>query len=346
MDNKLKQDIKSNCDLSDAHYWGYFSICGLLLRYRDLYRSEKGLKAWAPIDRSDITAWIEAKEAQWPGLEDRQFQNLTIDGRTYGPFEVTAINAALAPAGLVYGAGYGMYMKPTFFLADLKSTRQMGGLTILTSGTELVRDLLTSPAMLQENNVFVRLEPLMMLLHFKFGELNTKSDPLLEEAFSHFGFGERQLMDDIFEKRLQTLAESYAEIILAHEVGEHRESVPEWKDILTAAGDRRNEHYLRAVKDLLADTSEAGPIRKIVETKDRGSLGLWTAMMEGFPKVMFPEIRHAVREFRHYGNWDVIEKTRAEGYERFRAEREKVLTLFRESGEDGFAKRLRETLKG
>ena len=39
MDSKLLDDIKYNCDVSDAQFWGYFSICGLLMRYRDLFRS-------------------------------------------------------------------------------------------------------------------------------------------------------------------------------------------------------------------------------------------------------------------------------------------------------------------
>ena len=112
----------------------------------------------------------------------------------------------------------------------------------------------------------------------------------------------------------------------------------------TAAGDRKNEHYLRAIKDLLADTSEVGPLRKIIETNDRGALGLWTALMEGFPKVMFPEIRQAVKEFRENGNWDVIEKTRKAGYERFRLKRERVLELFRKSGKDAFAGKLRQAV--
>jgi hypothetical protein len=340
----LKDDIKFNCDLSDALYWGYFSICGLLLRYRDLYRSEKGLKAWSNISRADIADWIAAKEAQWPDLEERQFRDLTIEGKTYGPFDVEAVNSVLAPQGLVYGAGYSMYMKPTFFLAELRSTKQVDGLTVMISGNELVRDLLTSPAMLQGSSVFLRLEPLMMLLHFKFGELHTKDDPLLAEAFSHYGFGQRQLVDETFEQKLNALAEGYAEIIISHEVGEHREGVPEWKDILAAAGDRKNEHYLRAVKDLLADTSEAGPLRRILETKDRGALGLWTALMEGFPRAMFPEIREAVREFRRHEDWELIEKTRKAGYERFRLERDRVLELFRESGKEGFAERLKTNL--
>ncbi len=343
MEESLKKDIKFNCDLSDALYWGYFSICGLLLRYRDLYRSEKGLKAWTNISRTDIAAWIEAKEARWPELEDEQLRNLTIDGRSYGPFEVEAVNTALAPRGLVYGAGYGMYMKPSFFLAELRSTRHGDGLTIITSGNELVRDLLTSPAMLQGNCVFLRIEPLMMLLHFKFGELHTKDDPLLAEAFSHYGFG-RQIVDATFEQKLLALAEGYAEIVISHEVGEHREGAPQWKDALTAAGDRKNEHYLRAVKDLVADTSDAGPLRRIIEARDRGSLGLWTALMDGFPRALFPEIREAVREFRRHEDWDLIEKTRKAGYERFRLEREHVLTLFRECGKDEFPKRLKEIM--
>jgi hypothetical protein len=156
MEDTLKEDIKFNCDLSDALFWGYFSICGLLLRYRDLYRSEKGLKAWANISRTDIAAWIAAKEARWPELEDQQFRDLTVESRTYGPFEVEALNRALAPKGLVYGAGYSMYMKPSFFLAEMHSTRQVDGLTVMTSSRELVRDLLTSPAMLQGNSVFLR----------------------------------------------------------------------------------------------------------------------------------------------------------------------------------------------
>jgi hypothetical protein len=344
MEDMLKEDIKFNCDLSDALFWGYFSICGLLLRYRDLYRSEKGLKAWANISRTDIAAWIAAKEARWPELEDQQFRDLSVEGRAYGPFEVEALNEALAPRGLVYGAGYSMYMKPSFFLAELHATRQVDGLTVLTAGKELVRDLLTSPAMLQGKSVFLRLEPLMMLLHFKFGELPTKDDPLLAEAFAHYGFGHRQLVDETFEQKLQALTEGYAEIIVSHEVGEHRETAPEWKDILTAAGDRKNEHYLRAIKDLLADTSESGPIRRIIETKDRGSLGLWTALLEGFPRALFPEIREAVRDFRINGDWDLIEKTRKAGYERFLLERERVLALFRTNGKDEFPKRLRDTI--
>jgi hypothetical protein len=345
MESTLKKDIKFNCDVSDAQYWGYFSICGLLLRYRDLYRSEQGLKPWTDISRADIAAWIEAKEARWPELEQMEFLDLTIGEKSYHAFDVEGVNRALEPQGLVYGAGYGMYMKPTFFLAELRSSREITGLTVRTSSLELVRDLFTAPAMLQGDSVFLRLEPLRVLLHFKFSELNTRRNSALEDAFNRYGFRHRQLMDETFERRLEELAEQYAEIILHHEIAEQRESVPDWKEILTAAGDRKNEHYLRALKDLIADTSEAGPLKRIIETRDRAALGLSLALTEGFHRVLFPGLGAAYAEFINNGDWGVIERTRKEGHCRFLSERERVVQLYRSStGNEDFSSRLKKTI--
>lgn len=344
MDNSLKEDIKFNCDVSDAKYWGFFSICGLLLRYRDLYRSEKNLKSWTNISREDIAQWIDQKESRWPELEQQEFRELTIGGKAYRPFDVSKINRALEPQGLVYGAGYGMFMKPTFFLAELKSTKEIEGLTVHASGIEYVRDLFTASAMLQGKTVFLRREPLSVLLHYKFSELNVKRSAALEEAFAHYGFPHSQLMDNLFEKRLDDLADRYAEIVLCHEIAEFKESVPEWKDVLAAAGDRMNEHYLRAVKDLIADTSDHGPLRRTVETKDRGALGLSIALMEGFQRALFPELRDAYAAFLRDGDWDVIEKARKEGYKRFISERERIVQLYRKSGNDDFGTRLKKAL--
>ena len=341
MDNRLKEDIKFNCDVSDARYWGYFSICGLLLRYRDLYRSEKGLKAWTNISRTDIASWIDQKESRWPELENREFRDLAVDGRSFGAFDVEEVNHALKPHGLVYGAGYGMYLKPTFFLAELRSTRQVSGLTVYTSGTETARDLLTAPAMLQGTSVYLRLEPLLHQLHFMLSELHTQRHAALEDAFAQYGFHHRQIMDDTLEQRLQDLAERYAETVLAHEIAEHREGTPDWKNILAAAGDRKNEHYLRAVKDLIADTSDVGPLRRIIETEDRAALALTIARMEGFSRALFPDIRAAHADFINGGDWGVVERTRKEGHTRFLRERERVVELFRNSGKDDFPQKLR-----
>src|SRR5512139_980026 len=100
------EDIKFNCDVSDARYWGYFSICGLLMRYRDLFRSERGLEPWSPIARAEIAGWIGRKESRWTALEDRELRDLVIRGTTYSPFDIDGINEALHADGYVYGAGY------------------------------------------------------------------------------------------------------------------------------------------------------------------------------------------------------------------------------------------------
>jgi hypothetical protein len=346
MDASLQEDVKFNCNVSDAKYWGYFSICGLLMRYRDLFRSENNLAPWANFDREDIGRWISQKETQWPELEQKEYRELTVDGKSYLPFDSAGINNAIHSQGLVYGAGYGMYMKPTFFLAELKSTKELSDLTVYTSGRERVRDLLTAPAMLQGNSIYLRQEPLSVLLLYKFSELNAKRNPSLEDAFAHYGFRHRQIIDDTLGKRLEELTDRYAETVLLHEIAEFKERVPEWTDILAAAGDRINEHYLRALKDLIADTSDLGPLRRIIETEDRGALGLSVSLTEGFQRVLFPEFKHAAAEYLRNGDWDVVEKARKIGYARFISERERIVLMFKQSGPDDFGNRLKKTMPG
>ena len=223
MDTDLLADIKFNCDVSDAKFWGFYSVCGLLMRYRDLFRSEQGLKPWADIRREDIAAWIERKEVRWPELEQKDLRPLVVDDHSFDPFDVEGINRAIDGRGLVYGAGYGMYMKPSFFLAERRAVRLISGLTVYTSGKELVRDLFTAPAMLQEKTVFLRLEPLVLLLLYKHSELNTRQVSALEDAFSHYGIPRRQIIDATFELRIAEMAERFAEILLSHELAEDAE---------------------------------------------------------------------------------------------------------------------------
>ncbi len=346
MDADLLTDIKFNCDVSDAKFWGFYSVCGLLMRYRDLFRSEKGLKPWADIRREDIAAWIEQKEARWPELEQKDLRDLVINGHSFHPFDVAGINRALGDRGLVYGAGYGMYLKPTFFLAELRSVRTIAGLTVYTTDKELVRDLFTAPGMLQEKTVFLRLEPLIMLLLYKHSELNTRQVSALEDAFAHYGFPHRQIIDITFEQRIMEMAERYAEILLAHELAEDAEEVPEWKEVLSlAAGDRQAEHYLRAVKDLVADTSDRGPFKKIIEGRDRGALGLTIALTEGYRKVLYPEMKTAYADFSLHHDWKAVEQARRTGYERFLSKRDEIVRLFRSGrGKEEFLGELKKLI--
>jgi hypothetical protein len=346
MDTTLLNDIKFNCDVSDAQFWGYFSVCGLLMRYRDLFRSEKGLKPWAEINREEIMSWISSKESRWPELEEKSFRDLTISENTYGPFDVIEINKVLKDQALIYGAGYGMYMKPTFFLAEFRSLSVISDLTVYTSGTELIRDLFASPGMLQEKSIYLRLEPLTMLLLYKASELNARQVSALEDAFAQYGFQHRQIIDEIFEKRLGKMAEQYSQILLCHEIAEALEEVPEWKDLLSQAGDRNVEHYLRALKDLIADTSDHGPYKRIIDTRNRGALSLTIGLMEGYRRVIYPEMQKAYKEFTKQGDWSEIDRTRRAGYERFRSQRDALVDLYQNSGgKDDFTRKIRERLQ-
>ncbi len=341
MDSNLLRDIKFNCDVSDAQYWGYFSICGLLMRYRDLFRSEKGLAFRAEIKNDDIGAWIQAKESAWPALEQQSFRSLILDGKSYDPFDQGGINRLLVPQGLIYGAGYGMYMKPTFFLARLVSIRELDGLTVYTSDTELVRDLFTASGMLQGTSILLRLEPLTMLLMSRFSSLPPRKETALDDAFAQYGFPIRQIMDSTFEERLKSTALRYSETILYHERAEAREQMLEWKDLLRTAGDRKAEHYVRAIKDLIADTSDHGPYKRMIETRDRGALSLYLALAEGFQKALFPEMKKAYALFRQTGEWELIEDARIAGRGRFNLQRSRIIDIFQRSTAEDFGRAIR-----
>jgi hypothetical protein len=60
--NDITRQVLHNCDISDAYHAGMFSICGLALRLRDLYKWERGLPPWEESDSAKVLEWIEAKE--------------------------------------------------------------------------------------------------------------------------------------------------------------------------------------------------------------------------------------------------------------------------------------------
>src|SRR5512140_3600701 len=99
------QQVKLNCNISDAKFWGCYSICGLLMRYRELYRSEHSLMPWDSIDNAEVCQWIQEREKLWLDLEDADPQSIIIDNRSYDPFDITGINSVLKTAGLLYSGG-------------------------------------------------------------------------------------------------------------------------------------------------------------------------------------------------------------------------------------------------
>jgi hypothetical protein len=105
---KIASQVQRNCRISDARSWGYYSICGLLLRLRELYKWESGLEPWSPVEKEAVMSWIEEREREWEGLEEAELEPILAGGEEIDPFDTDRMNALLGPYGLHYGAGHGM----------------------------------------------------------------------------------------------------------------------------------------------------------------------------------------------------------------------------------------------
>jgi len=204
----LISHVKRNCNISDAKYWGSYSICGLLLRLRDLYCFERAMRPWEKLQQEEISDWLSERESLWKELEDKDFENITIGKDVYGPFEVERINAVLEKERLIYGAGYGVYMKPSFFLADLLDKKNMDGHIVYIAGSEYVRDLSYFSAMFQNGNIFARMDATRHLLWERFEELRAGSSKIsLAFAFSKYGLTPKdELSEDTYRKDIPRCA--------------------------------------------------------------------------------------------------------------------------------------------
>lgn len=328
---RLKALIKLNCNISDSQFWGYYSICGLLMRFRELYRSEKSLMPWEKIPLEVISEWIAARETKWKEIENEDLKPVEINGAVYDPFEIDGINKLLVSQGFVYGGGYGRFNKPTFFLAELKNLRELYDYRIYYAGKELCRDLSASVAMLQGRCIFIRLETLKMLLWDKLQELGSRRfGGLLKEAFSSYGIESGDVYSGELSGKIDNLSAALSELFLLHELGEafEDEYSEEWLDILNHNRDRSTEFYVRGIKDLLADTSDIGPLKRIIDKRDRSLLNFYVVFLDGIVKELFPEIMNSFQGFVEGGDWSVIEKARRDGYKKAAELRGLVLKLW------------------
>ncbi|MBM4140794.1 MAG: hypothetical protein FJ242_04760 [Nitrospira sp.] len=329
----LTLQIKRNCNISDAKYWGTYSICGLLLRLRELCRIEKGIKPWEKTSKQEVAEWISERENLWQELEDKGFIDIAVDRNTYDPFEVYKINNVLEKEGLIYGAGYGAHMKPSFFLADLISKKTVDSYAIYIAGTEHVRDLSAYPAMLQDGVIFARVDTTKLLLWEKFDELKLRgAKGFLTFAFSRYGITPEDEPSEDIDRELSLIASSETETFIHHELGEVFEGEKfggEWKSLLMNLSYSKGELFARGIKDLLSDTSEKGMIHYIIENQKEGSLGFYIVFLGGYRRLLFPEMLEASKRFMDERDWGLIEDARKTGYTKAEAYAEKLISLYR-----------------
>ncbi len=331
---KLVPQVKRNCDISDARYWGFYSICGLLLRLRELYRFEHGIRPWDRSSGDGIPDWIGRREALWEEVAGEEFSPLRIDGEEFGPFEVGRINVQLKAPGLLYGAGYGLFGKPVFFLSELSGHEVIDGYDVFVSGDEYARDLSIHPAMLQGQSIFARQEISALLVWEKFEELKAKKTASsLSAAFSSYGIeaamdgaGLRDLIKDAADSELR----SY----IHHELGEAFESEktgPLWTGVLSSVLMSRASLFARAVKDTLADASERGMLRHIIDERKTGSLAFYATSLGGYRRSLATEMATAFGKFTETGSWGDIESARQAVYAKAARIAENIFGIYRGS---------------
>jgi hypothetical protein len=326
----LVSQVKRNCNISDARHWGYYSLCGLLLRLRELYRAEKGIALWERLPQEDVGQWISEREHLWRELEEEELKPITINGNLFGPFEVEKINARLQAYGLIYGAGVGVHKKPCFFLANLLSTEIINGLKVSVAGNEYARDLSDHPAMLQGNVIYARVALTKLLIWTRFEEMRCRGKSALSFAFSHYGIQPGEPPSEDVEQRVSLIARAEAETYIHHEIGEAVEGEKiggEWKAFLASLPQGRVELFARAAKDILADTGETGMLNYIIRGRKAGSLGFYIVFLSGMRKLLFPEMQDAFSLFAGSGDWSLIDRARKAGYRKASGYVEKLLLI-------------------
>jgi hypothetical protein len=330
----LSRQVLENCAISDARFAGHYSVCGLALRLRDLYKWEKGLEPWVEEDPPVLLEWIGEKQEEWEGLVERDFAALTVAGTAYDPFDVAGINGVLEGEGLFYGAGYVHSLKPSFFLARLEEVREVEGYPVYILGRELARDLVTVPALSQEERVLVRTESVKLFLWNQIFFIRKSGRDALAVAMRACGLEKEALKDA--GATVTALAAAEMESYIHHELGEIRDTSFDrhlWRDVIAAFPHTPVELLARTVKDMLADTNEYGRLRYIAREEKRASLALYVAFLDGLRKVLFSELKEAFREFVKTGNWRFIEEARLRGYDTARHHAEVITRLYRQGTE-------------
>lgn len=318
---ELKRSIQTNCDISDANYGSRFSLCGLLLRMRDLYKWEKDLFPWEEPEPSDLLEWIERKEDQWEALLHKDFLPIIIGGKPFDPFDVAAINARLDGTGLIYGAGYAARMKPSFFLAEVDRSSIVGELKIDVVTRELARDLFVSPAMRQGDQIFARRSAMLFLIWDLLSEMKASGKEALCFALSRYNLDAMSVRHSParFAGRLREIANVELDTWIFHEIGEAREEVftgRQWHDLVSAYPDSPIEYFARIIKDWLADTHPEGLLKYIANNQLESSMGFYIAFMSPFMRIMFPDIELAFKVLQERRDWSAVEEARVQGLAR------------------------------
>jgi hypothetical protein len=329
---ELAKQIQRNCDISDANHAGLYSLCGLLLRLRDLYKWEQGLNPWQEPEPADLLEWVDNREQYWESIDSSEPQPIVLGNESFEAFDMAAINLRLRPSGLIYGAGYVLGMKPSFFLGEVTELRTLGTLQVAIVGRELARDIYMTPAMRQGDQIFARHPAMLFFLWDQILEMRPSVRDALDYALQQYGLDAEALRRHPGElgPKLHPVARQEIETWIYHEVGEvHGDAFDGqvWHEIVATYCNSPIEIFARVTKDLLADTHPRGLLGHIIGNQIHSSLGFYISFMRPFARAVFPEMAQAFRDFMVDGDWRIIESARSQGQAKATAYARQLVTI-------------------
>ncbi|AEB09970.1 Sfum_1244 family protein [Desulfobacca acetoxidans] len=342
--NDFIQQVQFNCQIAAAGQVGFYSLCGMLLRMRQLYKWEQNLLPWQEGDPKAVLDWIETQEESWSGLEETGLQDLPLNGIRLDPFSVSELNDLLLPEGLAYGAGYTHGLAPTCFLGELWEVQKRRDLTVFILGPELARDLDGSPAMRQGQIIYLRTEPLAFYLWDNLSDPTKQNNFFLKIALAAQGIDLTSLVNrpEEYQDQFQTLLQAQGEAMIHHEIGEALEPSLQktFAVIIGRLPHTRVERYVRALKDTLADLNDWGRVQHLLEQRNLPGLALLLAWRPGFYPYLVPELEPAFWALQKSRDWNVMHQARQEALERLRrtaAELDEVLAELAEKSDEELA---------
>jgi hypothetical protein len=286
---RLAEAVQRNCEVANARHAHEATMCTYLLQMRELYCWERGLPLDAQPARADVSRWLGEREAAWREMEDDAYRPLPLGARDHDPFDAAALNRELAAHGLVYGAGYGRFRRPHFFLAQLDADDAREGIRVRVAGREHARDLAAIPAALQDGAIFVRRDALRRWLWEKVEFWRARRPAgALARALECWGVAAGG------EAAFERMVDAEIETLILHELGEARAGArlgAAWEEMIFGLEDRRAEMLARAVRDNLADCLSTLPA--LVEREARGSLHFWFSQLDGMRREIFPALAGA-----------------------------------------------------
>ena len=315
MFDQLTRSVQHNCDISDARHGAGYSLCTLILKLRNHYKWEQGLEPWDEPEPAVILDWIEAKEEYWQEIGGQEYQDLPVNSTLDAPYDLIAVNSLLQGHNLYYGAGYGRSLKSIFFLAEVRDRFKVSGCSVLVLGRELARELSAPFALLQDNLIIIRREPLRFFLWDQVQELRAATRLPLRHALRFHGVVGNDLTLDqhAFRDKLDTIVESEIPSFIHHEIGELRQTGLDsatLQALVAAFPASPIELVARGVKDILADTHPEGMLSFILQERREASLSFYLGFQDGMRKLLSPEIGPAYHQFRVDNDWTGIAQAR------------------------------------